>query len=89
MDRVNKILIYINLFILLSSMAYFESKVKQLEKDNVYMVEQVKKLDENVLVIEGVLKDQHTINDELVNRLGNYAENVRSVNELLAKLKGE
>lgn len=61
-----------------------EGKVKS---DNKYMIEQVKKLDENIITIEGILKDQHTINDELGNRLGNYADNVKAVNELLAKLK--
>ena len=61
-----------------------EGKVKS---DNKYMIEQVKKLDENIITIEGILEDQHTINDELANRLGNYADNVKAVNELLAKLK--
>ena len=61
-----------------------EGKVKS---DNKYMIEQVKKLDENIITIEGILKDQHTINDELANRLGHYADNVKAVNELLAKLK--
>lgn len=89
MNKVSKTLIYINIFVLAFSMTYFESKVKQLENDNAYMVEQVKKLDENILVIEGVLEDQHKINDELGNRLGNYADNIKAVNELLAKLKGE
>lgn len=63
-----------------------EGKVKS---DNKYMIEQVKKLDENIITIEGILEDQHTINDELANRLGNYADNIKAVNELLAKLKGE
>lgn len=89
MDKVSKVLTFINLFILLLSVAYLGNKIKQLENDNAYMVEQVKKLDENVLVIEGVLEDQHTINEELGNRLGNYADNIKAVNDLLAKLKGE
>lgn len=89
MDKVNKTLTFINIFILAFSVTYLESKIKQLEDDNAYMVEQVKKLDENVLVIEDVLEDQHKINEELGNRLGNYADNIKAVNELLAKLKGE
>ena len=87
MDRVSKVLTFINFFILLLSVAYLGNKIKQLENDNAYRVEQVKKLDENVLVIEDVLEDQYKINDELANRLGNYADNVRAVNELLAKFK--
>ena len=77
------------MFLLLFGIFVLKNRVEKLEKDNAYMVEQVKKLDENVLVIEGVLEDQHTINDELVNRLGNYAENVRSISELLSRVKGE
>lgn len=89
MDKVSKTLTFVNLFILLLSVAYLGNKIKQLENDNAYMVEQVKKLDENVLVIEDVLEDQHKINDELGNRLGNYADNIKAVNELLTRLKGE
>lgn len=89
MDKVNKTLTFINIFVLLLSVAYLGNKIKQLENDNTYMVEQVKKLDENVLIIEGVLEDQYKINDELGNRLGNYADNIKAVNELLTKLKGE
>lgn len=72
--------------VLCYNLVNLESKVKS---DNKYMIEQVKKLDENVLVIEGVLEDQHKINEELGNRLGHYSNNVQAVNELLAKLKGE
>lgn len=89
MDKVSKTLIYTSMVILLFCVAVLKGRVEKLEKDNAYMVEQVKKLDENVLVIEGVLEDQHKINEELGNRLGNYADNVKAVNELLAKLKGE
>lgn len=89
MNKISKTLTFINIFVLSFSVAYLGNKIKQLENDNAYMVEQVKKLDENVLVIEDVLEDQHKINDELGNRLGNYADNVKAVNELLIKLKGE
>lgn len=89
MDKVSKTLIYTSMVILLFCVAVLKGRVEKLEKDNAYMVEQVKKLDENVLVIEGVLEDQHKINEELGNRLGNYADNIKAVNELLAKLKGE
>lgn len=89
MNKIDKAVIYVTLVIFLLSTAYLRVKVRTLENDNAYMVEQVKKLDENVLVIEDVLEDQHKINDELSNRLGNYADNIKAVNELLAKLKGE
>ena len=72
--------------VLCYNLVNLESKVKS---DNKYMIEQVKKLDENIITIEGILEDQHTINDELANRLGNYADNVKAVNELLSKLKGQ
>lgn len=87
MNKVSKTLNYISMFILLFGIFVLKNRVEKLEKDNAYMVEQVKKLDENVLVIEGVLEDQYKINEELGNRLGNYADNVKAVNELLAKLK--
>lgn len=77
------------MFLLLFGIFVLKNRVEKLEKDNAYMVEQVKKLDENVSVIEDVLEDQYKINDELGNRLGNYADNIKAVNELLAKLKGE
>lgn len=87
MDKVNKTLIYINIFVLAFSMAYFQSKIKQLENDNAYMVEQVKKLDESLLAVKDILADQTTINDEVANRLSNYAQNVQAVNELLDVMK--
>lgn len=89
MSKVSKTLNYISMVILLFCVAVLKGRVEKLEKDNAYMVQQVKKLDENVLVIEDVLEDQYKINDELSNRLGNYADNIKAVNELLAKLKGE